>query len=403
RSVPANAEVLTLPPNKTSIESYLQRQSHRQFLTQSISLDSFSDFLAVLSAQSTDEFPLPKYRYASAGSLYPIQTYIHVKANRITEVDAGWYYYHPTQHCLVKCLPNQAALPKQPSDSDLYGPNQQLHQDSAFSIFLIANMDAIEPIYGDKSRDFCLMETGYMGQLMMEKAPDFELGLCPIGGFDSKTLQKILGLTSHQQPLHALVGGAIAPSWSQKWMAVSNPSRASNTTANNTTSRLTDSLRQHLSNKLPSYMVPTRYQLLESLPLTSNGKVDRKALPTPTLTSATEYVAPTTPTEQTITELWDALLLDVDQVGIYDNFFEVGGNSLTAMQLLSQLQSAFSIELTITQLFSALTPVEQAQLIDQQRSVNSIKADSSAADSSTTDRSTESTQANGSSSEAIPR
>ena len=394
RSVPADTEIVALLPNKSSIDAYLHRQSHRQFLPQTISLDSFSDFLAVLSAQSTDEFPLPKYRYASAGSLYPVQTYLHIKANRIAGVVAGWYYYHPTQHCLVKCSPNQAALPEQPSNSDLYGPNQQLHQDSAFSLFLVANMDAIEPIYGNKSRDFCLMETGYMGQLMMEKAPDFELGLCPIGGFNSKALQQVLELSSQQQPLHALVGGAIDPSWNKKWMAVSNPP-----TASNTTKTLTDSLRQHLSNKLPSYMVPTRYQLLGSLPLTSNGKVDRKALPTPTLASATEYVAPTTPTERTITELWHALLLDVDQVGIYDNFFEVGGNSLTAMQLLSQLQSTFSTELTITQLFSALTPIEQAQLIDQQHSENGLKADSLTVGSSISDGA----KANGSSADTIPR
>ena len=126
------------------------------------------------------------------------------------------------------------------------------------------------------------------------------------------------------------------------------------------------SLRQHLSNKLPAYMVPTRYQILGSLPLTANGKVDRKALPLPNFRASsdtgTEYVAPTTQIEKTITNLWQTLL-DAEKVGIHDNFFEVGGNSLTAMQLLSQLQNSFSVELTIAQLFGALTPAEQARLV----------------------------------------
>ena len=117
-----------------------------------------------------------------------------------------------------------------------------------------------------------------------------------------------------------------------------------------------------MSDKLPAYMVPTRYQILGSLPLTANGKVDRKALPKPSFDTGTEYVAPTTQIEETITYLWQTLL-DAEKVGIHDNFFEVGGNSLTAMQLLSQLQNRFSVELTIAQLFGALTPAEQANLV----------------------------------------
>ncbi|MEO0768565.1 MAG: amino acid adenylation domain-containing protein, partial [Cyanobacteria bacterium J06649_4] len=349
--------VLALPKAQTSQESVLRRQSHRQFLTQPISLEAFSHFLSTLSGQCIGDSPLPKYRYASAGSLYPIQAYLHIKANRIENVSSGWYYYHPTQHCLVNLSSAQGDYST--LISDLYGPNQQLHQDSAFSLFLVTNMDAIEPIYGDKARDFSLIETGYIGQLLMEKAPDADLGLCPIGGFNSQVLRQTLALTSQQQPLHALVGGAIDPSWNQQWMAMSTPSQTTN-------SNLTASLRQHLSDKLPAYMVPTRYQILGSLPLTANGKVDRKALPLPNFGASsdtgTEYVAPTTPIEKTITNLWQTLL-DAEKVGIHDNFFEVGGNSLTAMQLLSQLQNSFSVELTIAQLFGALTPAEQANLV----------------------------------------
>lgn len=360
RAIAPKAKVLRLPGSKASTKSFLRRQSHRQFLTQPILLSTFSDFLFELSAQFIADSPLPKYRYASAGSLYPIQTYLQIKAGRIAGVSPGWYYYHPAKHCLVK-LSDEAGLQENATvenSSAIYGPNQQLYQDSAFSLFLIANMDAIEPIYSNKSRDFCLIETGYMGQLMMEKAPDFDLGLCPIGGFDAEALRQTLGLGLQADPLHALVGGAIAPSWNQQWMAVSNPLSVASKP-----NQLTHTLKQYLETKLPSYMVPSRYQILSSLPLTANGKVDRRALPIPETGVETEYVAPTTPTEKTIANLWQTLL-EVEKVGIYDNFFELGGNSLTAMQLLSQLQNTFAVQLTIGQLFGALTPALQAHLIE---------------------------------------
>ncbi|MGB3298889.1 MAG: amino acid adenylation domain-containing protein [Phormidesmis sp.] len=357
-----DSEVLHLPSSKASTNSFTRRQSHRQFLDKPINLGSFSDFLSELSAHAIADAPLPKYRYASAGSLYPIQTYLHIKANRVAGVLPGWYYYHPTHHTLVRLAPEDASpdAATAAESSALYGSNQPLHQDSAFSLFLVANMDAIEPIYGDKSRDFCLIETGYIGQLLMEKAPNFDLGLCPIGGFDAEAIRQKLGLGLQSKPLHALVGGAIAPSWNKQWMTLRNPS---NTTLS-LVHRLADRLKPYLETKLPSYLIPTRYQILSSLPLTANGKVDRRALPIPTLNTETEYVAPTTPTEKTITDLWHTLL-EVEQVGIHDNFFELGGNSLTAMQLLSQLQNTFAIELTIGQLFGALTPALQAQLVEQ--------------------------------------
>ncbi len=327
-------------------EDVLTRQSHRQFLDQPISLAALSGFLAGLRSHTIPNAPLPKYRYASAGSLYPIQTYLHVNSERVADLAAGWYYYQPQEHRLVTLSSATARL-------DLYGPHQQLHSDSAFSLFLVAEMAAIEPVYGDQARDFCLIETGYMGQLLMESAPGFELGLCPIGGFNPTALQQTLQLSEQQQPLHALIGGAIDPRWSQQWMAVSRPPRQTS---------ITDTLRTHLSHSLPSYMVPTRYQLLEAIPLTANGKVDRQALPRPTIGTTAEYVAPTTPTEATIVELWQTLL-EIESVGIHDNFFEVGGHSLSAMQLLSQLQQVFAVDLSFVQLFGAMTPATQAQLV----------------------------------------
>ncbi|MHC5744030.1 MAG: non-ribosomal peptide synthetase [Nostoc sp.] len=128
----------------------------------------------------------------------------------------------------------------------------------------------------------------------------------------------------------------------------------------------TNELRQFLKAKLPDYMVPSAFVILESMPLTSNGKVDRRALPAPDLYSEIKdkYVAPRTPIEEILAQTWSQLL-QLPQVGIHDNFFELGGHSLLATQLVSRIRNIFKVELPLRELFAAATLVELAQKIEQ--------------------------------------
>ncbi|MBC1218451.1 non-ribosomal peptide synthetase, partial [Nostoc sp. UCD120] len=125
-------------------------------------------------------------------------------------------------------------------------------------------------------------------------------------------------------------------------------------------------LRQFLKAKLPEYMMPSAFVLLESLPLTSNGKVDRRALQTHELDSTLleKYVAPRTPIEEMLAQIW-AQVLKLERVGIHDNFFEVGGHSLLATQLLSRIRTSFKVELALRELFARATIAELAQSIGQ--------------------------------------
>ncbi|NEP59190.1 MAG: amino acid adenylation domain-containing protein, partial [Symploca sp. SIO2G7] len=115
--------------------------------------------------------------------------------------------------------------------------------------------------------------------------------------------------------------------------------------------KLVPKLRNFLEQVLPQYMVPSVFFLLGALPLTPNGKVDRKKLPSPNINnrSHTEYIVPTTATEQQIAEVWQDVL-QIEKVGIYDNFFEVGGNSLLLVQVSSKLQELLKIELQVVEL-----------------------------------------------------
>ncbi|NER91538.1 non-ribosomal peptide synthetase [Moorena sp. SIO3A2] len=115
-------------------------------------------------------------------------------------------------------------------------------------------------------------------------------------------------------------------------------------------------LREYLESKLPEYMVPSGLMVLSQLPLTPNGKVDRKALPVPDVASSvsTEYVAPQTQTQKVLAEIW-AEVLGIEQVGIHDNFFDLGGHSLMATQVVSRCRQAFGNELTLQRLFESPT------------------------------------------------
>jgi len=112
-------------------------------------------------------------------------------------------------------------------------------------------------------------------------------------------------------------------------------------------------LRRWLGERLPEPMIPADFVLLDTLPLTGSGKVDRRALPAPESGGArfaAAYVAPRTTAEQTIAAVWQSVL-GRDRVGIDDNFFEVGGSSLLLVQIHARLREALGREVTMVQLF----------------------------------------------------
>ncbi|HEY0078548.1 MAG TPA: amino acid adenylation domain-containing protein [Pyrinomonadaceae bacterium] len=126
-------------------------------------------------------------------------------------------------------------------------------------------------------------------------------------------------------------------------------------------------LRAHLKESLPDYMIPSAFVMLDALPLSANGKVERKRLPAPGAERPemdAAYVAPQTPTEERLASVWSQLL-SVRQIGTHDNFFELGGDSLLATQLMSQVRSIFQVEFPLAHLFQHPTLVELAALVEE--------------------------------------
>ncbi len=124
-------------------------------------------------------------------------------------------------------------------------------------------------------------------------------------------------------------------------------------------------LRAALREQLPDYMIPSLFILLEELPLTPNGKVDRKNLPNPELersTLGTAYEPPRGEVEEAVAAMWREVLR-LDQVGRHDRFFDIGGHSLMAMQILSRVTRRFGVELPLRAVFEKLTVAALSELI----------------------------------------
>jgi amino acid adenylation domain-containing protein len=122
-------------------------------------------------------------------------------------------------------------------------------------------------------------------------------------------------------------------------------------------------VREHLLGKLPEYMVPSAYVQLKRIPLTPNGKIDRKSLPEPDKDiREQEYVGPRNATEETLCRLWQEVLRR-ERVGIHENFFNIGGHSLLAVQAISRIKQAFTVEMPLSVLFAAPTVARMAEHI----------------------------------------
>ncbi|MBB6109293.1 amino acid adenylation domain-containing protein [Mucilaginibacter lappiensis] len=127
----------------------------------------------------------------------------------------------------------------------------------------------------------------------------------------------------------------------------------------------TDRVRQHLEKHLPDFMLPSAYVWLNELPKTTSGKVDRKALPKPNLQRpdlSTLYKAPSTSIEKNITSVWTNLL-QLDKIGLDDNFFQIGGNSLLALKTIAELKQQYNYTIAVTKLYQYPTVAGLASLL----------------------------------------
>ena len=125
---------------------------------------------------------------------------------------------------------------------------------------------------------------------------------------------------------------------------------------------------QHLRSQLPEYMIPALLIALEAFPLTTNGKLNRKALPAPDVSTllAKQYVAPETAAEQQLAEIWQDIL-GLEQVGTKDNFFQIGGDSIISIRLISRINKLLDTSLKVTHLYEYNNIQSLAAFLDDRK------------------------------------
>ncbi len=194
---------LQRPDDSFYTKRFSDYRSVRQYAAQPVEVAAFAELLASLAQGQLDA--QVKYQFPSAGGLYPIQAYLYIKPQRVNGVPGGAYYYDPVQHRLL-------ALGSGVLDPDTYDyfVNRPVYENAAFSLFFIADMAAIEPLYGERSRDFCHIETGAMAQLLTMTAADYGLGLCGMGSLEEHQLPTLFDLGASHRLIYSMVGGVRA-------------------------------------------------------------------------------------------------------------------------------------------------------------------------------------------------
>jgi len=350
-------------------KDYFKRRSFRYFTDEQI---PFSDFAHLLSCMVQDKIggmPFPKYLYASAGGLYPVQVYIHIANDRIEGIPGAVYYYNPKEHCLVKVSDQNI------SDRKIHtSVNHMMLDTAAFSIYLIGDLNAIKPMYGKaKSIEYMLIESGLMTQLLESEAYKYEIGLCQIGKVNSDIIKSELQLDENSIFLHCLLGGRISQHQLTKEGFIEEGNGYENTSENNEDAEpqmaIEEVVQGYLKEKLPSYMVPANIVTLNEFPLSQNGKVDKKALialgkSKLSQKGKADLVLPNNKIEKKLMNIWKGIFSD-REFGIRDNFFDLGGDSIAMVAVFNQIEREITDKLTIIDLFSFPTIESLSGLIDQ--------------------------------------
>jgi epothilone synthetase B len=327
-----NAE-LALPDGfpRKGLDAFKDRRSVREFSSQPVPQSALAGLLGCLRPVGVNDADLPLFLYPSAGHSYRLTAYFYCPDQRVEGL-TGFFRYVPQSHGLRKCGHGDLSRALHAAR------NQAIFDSSAFSLFLVADVESLQPLYGSASRDLCLLEAGYMGQTLMIAAADAGIGLCAIGAMDVGEVHAALGLRAGEVILHSFLGGIpLQPS-----LAKSSQQKAGQ--------KLTPAaLREFLEGELPSYMVPAKIVFLDRLPLTANGKVDKAALRDPQETDSAPAQQPGSGVADWLIPMVKEILGGVP-VDPQANFFELGATSLHLVQLARRLE-AEGKRVPITDLF----------------------------------------------------
>jgi amino acid adenylation domain-containing protein len=193
----------SLPPVNYLHNEYLLRSTQRSFIQQPIAFNTFSGFMSLLKRETVAG--QARYLYPSAGGMYAVQTYMHIKPGAIEQVPEGIYQYHPDLHIMSRICARPAIDIK---NAHLPG-NRSYYAEAGFSIFLVARLSALQPVFDGESLYLAMLESGYIGQLLMERQAEFNLGVCPIGALRFDLIRPDFRLEDGDRLVHSFLCGPV--------------------------------------------------------------------------------------------------------------------------------------------------------------------------------------------------
>lgn len=346
-------------------QNYVMRASSRRFIKSPIELSLLGEFLSCMSIW--EHSGSLRRRYASAGSSYPVQIYLSQHENCIGDLENNvLYYYNPLSHSLNKISNHFPAL------TDFHEvENREIYEEGGFSVFLVANLNAIEPLYGEKSFDFCLIEAGLMTQVMETMGVNTGIGICQIGSYKSHDFIKNFNLPNEKYRLvHSFIAGRVDFTDNARSL-----SKYENDSRQEERKDILTVLKEYVLSELPSYMCPSNWHILPEIPLTPNGKVDYSAIfhyDQKRTSCSTEQTPPRLPIQQELSFkniVVDEIsqILGTKEIDLDANFFELGIDSKNIVKIWRGVTDKSRLKFPLTSVFEHTTVRKLAQYLEMQK------------------------------------
>ena len=323
------ADLIKLPEVEAGLSA---TKSQRVFRSGPMSVDDLSRFLAPLRARREGADGEAKLNYGSGGGVYPVQVYLDVKHGAVVGLEGGVYRFYPLGHELT--LISKAHVPERAH----WSYNRSWACAAPLQLFVCADMDVMQAHYGPVAQAMSYLEAGMLSQCLRQAAPVTGFGVCQVGFVDPDLVNPLLQLRPSQLMLTALVAGQIPE--------IESDDRSA-------TSQVTATLKTLLAAHLPPHMVPAHIVTLPALPLTPNGKIDRKRLLSMDLganDAPRSHVAPAVGFERTAAAILREIF-GAAQVGVTDNFFDLGGNSALLVRAYNRILAETGLDFPLISLF----------------------------------------------------
>lgn len=180
--------------------AYKRGGFRREFAEKTIPFDTFCGFLSLLRTESIES--VPKYLHPTAGGLNALQTYVYLNSGAVEGLERGIYYYHPEEHALY-IIYKDAVI----DEGIFFEYDRPVFRNARFVLFFIAQLDAITPVYQGASPSLVTVDAGYIGQLLLDRQNEFNLGICPVEGVDFDSIAAFFKLDGGHRFIHCMLGG----------------------------------------------------------------------------------------------------------------------------------------------------------------------------------------------------